>query len=98
MMAPSASLRLRSLSVRLAGHALAIIEDIAQACRLAQSVNFHRRALSQEHPRVVVSIVSAAYLAVRVQGQCLLLREQWSTDPWTRASKNLGQIIQGEGA
>lgn len=48
--------------------------------------------------RRAVTTVCSASSSVGAHGQCLRVRKQWSTDPWTHASKNLGQFIQGERA
>ena len=97
-MTPSASLLTFVTSTSLGGLALAIIKDIAEACRPTQSVHSNSPCLCQEHPRAVIPLVAASDLPLSVQGQCLLLRKQWSTDPWARASKNPIHFIQGERA
>jgi hypothetical protein len=97
-MIPSPSLSILFASARVAARTFAILKGFAQACRPV-AAPFHAQSAQVILPgRRAVSVICTASPSVRVQGQCLLLREQWSTDPWTRASNNLGQFIQGERA
>lgn len=97
-MTPSASLLTFIASTGLAGLTLAFLQDCAKACRpIALSFNLEGVDVVLPGRRAVSTVVSA-YPPIGVQGQCLRVREQWSTDPWARASSILGQIIQGERA
>lgn len=97
-MRPSPSLALLIACTRVAARAFAILQGFAQACRpIAAPFDTQRVKIVLPRRRAVTTLCTAS-ASVRVQGQCLPLRKQWSTDPWTRASKNLGHLIQGEGA
>lgn len=96
-MIPSPSLHILCAVVRLAGQSITLFRGFAQACRPVAAPLLLQRVKVVLPSRRAVSTICASSISVRVQGQCLLLREQWSTDPWARASKNLGQFIQGEG-
>jgi hypothetical protein len=97
-MIPSPSLSILFACARLAGRSLAIFQGFAQACRpVAAPLQTQRVDVVLPGRRAVTTVCSASS-SVGAHGQCLRVRKQWSTDPWTRASKNLGQFIQGERA